>query len=374
MSPETGKFLQSLATSPVSPMIPRRQSTTARSVSPTSTLSRSPLATSHMRRRPRAVLPVLLHDAPMSDHISVGVQTWGSAILLGREMALRPADFGLFPHHGAPPYPHGGGVRVLELGAGTGLLSILCRKLLDLRAVRESSASPSSSPRKAAGFSTAATADAGLVVATDFHPQVLSNLRICVDLNAPPRVPGALDLPAIEIAKLDWTTFPAFMEARAAGTPYEGEEEELARHTHTPFDLVLASDCVYDPTHAAMLRAVAGWVLCPPDGCEGGGGSGGTMHLLSPIRPTFTPELESIDTHFPTLSSYPPLAERAAAAKAAGGDVAKVDERLKGEGLGAAYGLRLGVRGEGKKSVRGRKGEGRTDEVAGYWWWEVGWG
>ncbi|KAL1408706.1 hypothetical protein Q8F55_005519 [Vanrija albida] len=368
LSPETGKFLQSLATSPVSPMVPMRamprRASEARSVSPTSTLSRSPVAG---RRARRAVLPVLLHDAPMSDHISVGVQTWGSAILLGREMALRPADFGLFPQNDEP-YPHGGGVRVLELGAGTGLLSILCRKLLDLRAVRDGAASLSSSPDKAQ------PTDAGLVVATDFHPDVLANLRICVDLNAPPRVPGAPALPAIEIAKLDWTTFPAYMAAQAGQGAFDGEEEELARHTHTPFDLVLASDCVYDPTHAAMLRAVASWVLCPPEGVAGGGGAGGTMHLLSPIRPTFTPELESIDEHFPTLASYPPLAERAAAAKAAGGDVCAVDERLRGEGLGAAHGLRLGVRGEGKKSVRGRKGEGRTDEVAGYWWWEVGWG
>jgi len=66
------------------------------------------------------------------------------------------------------------------------------------------------------------------------------------------------------------------------------------------------------------------------------------------------------------------LAEREAAAKS--GEVEDLDVKLKGEGLGIAKGLKLGVRGEGKRSVKGRKGEGRVDEVAGYWWWEVGWG
>lgn len=263
-SPETNKFLQSLSTSPVSP------------VARLATLSTSPIRTSKSRQ---PVLPVLLHDAPMGDHLSVGVQTWGSAILLGRELALNPAKFGLFA----------GASRVLELGAGTGLLSILCRKLLDL---------------KNAG---------GIVVATDFLPDVLENLRVCVDLNAV----------NVEIAKLDWTTFPSWMARRAgevvkprqtsgtrtprlatdpptgSSTPREPEytrvletqssnpglarrvlerleayvppeDEELAAYPE-PFDLVIASDCVYDPTHAEMLREVASWVLRLPENGDGGG-------------------------------------------------------------------------------------------------------
>jgi predicted nicotinamide N-methyase len=206
----------------------------------------------------------------MSDHLSVGVQTWGSAILLGREMALRPADFGLVcTVHGRP-------VRVLELGAGTGLLSILCRKLLDLQgAISALPADASSS-----------VDSKGLVVATDFLASVLSNLKICVDLNFPPYVgkatgqvveSGTDKTPesGIHIAKLDWTTFPSFMRARqiassdAAHYVVEGDDhadkEQMARFVDQPFDLVLASDCVYDGTHAAMLREVAGWVLRLPD-------------------------------------------------------------------------------------------------------------
>jgi predicted nicotinamide N-methyase len=253
LSPETTRFLARLSTSPT-------QSGLGRSP----TLSRSPLARSPgmWRGRP-AALPVLLHDAPITDHISVGVQTWGSAILLGREMSLRPTSFGLFLPHST---------RVLELGAGTGLLSILCRKLLDLRAASAAMGAPTSGPMGTSPEKNGVP-DTGLVVATDFHPDVLSNLRVCVDLNATPRLPDAPPAAGIEVAKLDWCTFPAFMKARAQGGEWDGEEEELVRWLDNPFDLVIASDCVYDPTHAGMIREVAAWVVRPP----GRGDTGGVL-------------------------------------------------------------------------------------------------
>lgn len=314
----------------------------------------------------RALLPILLHDAPMADHLSVGVQTWGSAILLGRQIALHPPDYGLFPPSGVNR-----GVRVLELGAGTGLLSILCRKLLDLNAI-------------------ASGTHPGLVVATDFLPSVLDNLKICVDLNFPPAltsngIESTTDVArnvGIHIAKLDWTTFPAFM-ARGG----QGDTEQIGVFTRDgTFDLVLASDCVYDETHAKLLREVASWVLRLPEGENDQGGNFVSclywksivlaliirQHILSPLRPTFAPELESIDQHFPPLSTYAPLFERSATASSL--DPSAVAPELRGEGLGISKGLKLGTRGEGKRGVKGRKGEGRIDEAQGYWWWEVGWG
>lgn len=202
----------------------------------------------------------------MSDHLSVGVQTWGSAILLGRRFALHPADYGLFP---GPSTPVDRGVRVLDLGAGTGLMSILCRKLLDLRMASGEISQPKFP---------------GLVVATDFLPNVIDNLRVCVDLNFPPHIeqdghakavsigpnatPAARGLESgMEIAKLDWTTYPKYMSDRRDGiaTKEQEEGEEMSRFASEPFDLVIASDCVYDPTHAKMLREVASWTLRLPD-------------------------------------------------------------------------------------------------------------
>jgi predicted nicotinamide N-methyase len=119
----------------------------------------------------------------------------------------------------------------------------------------------------------------GMVVATDFHHDVLANLKVCVDLNFPPHIPsgngsssdaaGARTKEAetgVQIAKLDWTTFPQYMEARAQGeAAFLEDNAEIGRWVGEPFDLVLASDCVYDPTHAKLLREVAGWVLRLPN-------------------------------------------------------------------------------------------------------------
>ncbi|WVQ65469.1 uncharacterized protein L199_003645 [Kwoniella botswanensis] len=384
LSPETNMFLSSLSTSPTSPKNLFHRQIIASSptatfpvqddlISPTSSTfssitSNKTQSTSSTRKSKKrhASLPILLHDAPMSDHLSVGVQTWGSAILLGRKLALNPAEYGLF----LPPSEGNKGIRVLELGAGTGLLSILCRKLLDLQSIQDGS------PR-------------GLVVATDFLDTVLDNLKICVDLNFPPeikQIPGSPDVnlknttdvgvdEGIHIAKLDWTTFPTFMENSDSQEEKEGQEEMSRFITkgdqgREGFDLVLASDCVYDETHAKLLRLVAGWTLKLPDE---NGENGGTFHILSPLRPTFAPELASIDTHFPPLSTYSPLLQRQQAAAVAD-DHSQINIELRGEGLGLKRGLKLGVRGEGKKGVKGRKGEGRVDEEGGYWWWEVGWG
>lgn len=263
------------------------------------------------KRRRRPAIPILLHDAPMSDHLSVGVQTWGSAILLGREMALHPQDFGLFPSANSSSYDHISpamtssceqpgksrvkGTRVLELGAGTGLLSILCRKLLDLYHATHSSDS---------NYCSETTKNtASEVIATDFLRSVLDNLKICIDLNFPPLSNS------VEIAKLDWKTFPRYMRARhgldanldvvaqgkrlgrenrdedgldvmsiASGhgrADQEHHEEEYSLFTGEAYDLVLASDCVYDPTHAKMLREVGSWVLRLPS--EDGSDPGGTF-------------------------------------------------------------------------------------------------
>ncbi|WWC71121.1 uncharacterized protein I206_105074 [Kwoniella pini CBS 10737] len=377
LSPETNTFLASLSTSPTSPKDNfhshfRRSSNTTISSSPTNTTKTNQKI--KKRKEKKAILPILLHDAPMGDHLSVGVQTWGSAILLGRKLALNPEEFGLFPLNN-----NNKNMRILELGAGTGLLSILCKKLLDLKSINEEKEKTSKH----------------LIIATDFLKSVLDNLKICIDLNFPNN-PLILEneneneienkekniKEGIHICKLDWTTFPNFMESNEINemneTNSEEEEEELKPflNNNEGFDLILASDCVYDETHAKLLRKVVSWTLKLPDK---NGNNGGTFHILSPLRPTFAPELESIDKNFPNLSTYLPLKQRQDnlnnnLSKLPESEKEEKDEELKGEGLGLNKGFKIGVKGNGKKSVKGRKGEGRVDEVGGYWWWEVGWG
>jgi hypothetical protein len=115
---------------------------------------------------------VELNDAPLlsEDHTSVGLQSWASSILLAERLCANPGKFNL------DVSPRGGGLRVLELGAGTGLLSITVAQLL--------AGGPAHTPPP-------------LVVATDFHPDVLTNLRRNVDANR--------DTQSILVQELDWS-------------------------------------------------------------------------------------------------------------------------------------------------------------------------
>ncbi|KAJ7589186.1 S-adenosyl-L-methionine-dependent methyltransferase [Mycena floridula] len=160
-------------------------------------------------------LKVELNDAPLSssDHTSVGLQSWGSAILMAQRMALSPGTF------------LGGAARVLELGAGTGLLSIVAAKLL-----------PEST-----------------VVATDYHPDVLENLAQNVKTNSPV---------SIAVCNLDW------------------EQPELAEPLDAPFDVILAADVIYHPDHAQWIKNCVERLLARPSRDS----SGGIFWLVIPLR------------------------------------------------------------------------------------------
>nr|GAT46150.1 predicted protein [Mycena chlorophos] len=167
-----------------------------------------------------APVQIELNDAALStsDHTSVGLQSWGSAIVFGERLCAGPAAFGLV-ESGTGPAP-----RVLELGAGTGLLSIVAGKLL---------------PQ-------------ATVVATDYHPAILVNLAANVSTNfghASNRV---------HVAPLDWS------------------KPSCAPPLDEPFDVVLAADVVYHPEHARWLRGCVTRLLRP----------GGAFHLIVPVRTT----------------------------------------------------------------------------------------
>ncbi|KAH9914649.1 uncharacterized protein BXZ73DRAFT_106544 [Epithele typhae] len=122
----------------------------------------------HRNSASEVAIHIELNDAPLlsDDHTSVGLQSWGSSIRLAERMALDPVVYGLAPD---------GPLRLLELGAGTGLLSIAAAKLLHL------SDTPST------------------IVATDYHPSVLDNLRRNVATN----FPSSTACP-MEVRLLDW--------------------------------------------------------------------------------------------------------------------------------------------------------------------------
>lgn len=154
---------------------------------------------------------VRLNDAPLSstDHTDVGLQSWGASIILSGEMCKNPARFGLDQLKS--------GSRIIELGAGTGLVGLTLAKLLPKIHVERP-----------------------IIIATDYHPAVLENLQTNVATNFPSQ---DLSSPPVETALLDWSA-PSF-------------EEPLDK----PADMLFAADVIYDPVHATWLRDCAGLYL-----------------------------------------------------------------------------------------------------------------
>ncbi|EKM61789.1 uncharacterized protein PHACADRAFT_248655 [Phanerochaete carnosa HHB-10118-sp] len=171
---------------------------------------------------PAGTVHVKLNDAPLSstDHTSVGLQSWGSAIVFAERMCAAPALFGLCPRT----------LRVLELGAGTGLLGLAAAKLCP---------------------------DAE-VVATDYHPSVLANLRVNIVTNFPPTSPSSAVAARVDVHALDWQD-PRYDEPLDA-----------------PFDVVLAADVIYHPDHARWIKGCVERLLR----------ENGVFWLIIPLRST----------------------------------------------------------------------------------------
>ncbi|KAI3537859.1 methyltransferase domain-containing protein [Colletotrichum filicis] len=144
-----------------------------------------------------------------ADPDDVGLQSWGASIVLSDIMCASPERFGLSqPGLGISP-------RIIELGAGTGLVSLMLGKML---------------PHLGASSPT--------IVATDYHPAVLENLRANVALNFATANPAH-----VQTAALDWAA------------------PVLDAPLHVPADIIIATDVIYAPEHAFWLRDCATCLL-----------------------------------------------------------------------------------------------------------------
>lgn len=152
---------------------------------------------------------VQLDDVPLSgtDHTDVGLQSWGASIILSELMCTSPARFGIEQLKAAST--------IVELGAGTGLLSLTLTSLLS----RLSVPNPT-------------------VVATDYHSAVLDNLRSNIAANFPSTSPAP-----VRTALLDWSS------------------PSLEPPLDKPASMLVAADVVYAPEHAVWLRDCAAKML-----------------------------------------------------------------------------------------------------------------
>ncbi|EPS98127.1 hypothetical protein FOMPIDRAFT_1127072 [Fomitopsis schrenkii] len=193
---------------------------------------------------------VQLTDVPLEnqDYGSVGAQTWGSACLLAEMLVEDPAAFGF-----SPAATH---LRVLELGAGTGLVSVALGKLLGVRAS---------------------------IVATDFHPSVLANLQNNVTANF--AAAAADSAPSVSAHFLDWAKFPALSDPPA---PFE-----------EPFDHIFGADIIYEAEHALWIKNCVEKLLRLPTPSN----PRPAFHLVIPLRPTHTLESSTAEEVFPPIET-----------------------------------------------------------------------
>ncbi|KAJ7458113.1 hypothetical protein FB451DRAFT_1508471 [Mycena latifolia] len=145
-------------------------------------------------------------------------------------------------------------LRVLELGAGTGLVGLALAKIADNLEVPVT------------------------VVCCDFYRDVLQNLAANIAAN----FPGPSPSPHISAQFLDWSSF-AHENPPPLLPPFE-----------QPFDLILGADIVYEPEHAACIHAGVAQPLNQKRESQ--------FHLVIPLRPTHALESSSVEANGrPTL-------------------------------------------------------------------------
>ncbi|KAL7908424.1 putative methyltransferase domain-containing protein [Trichoderma velutinum] len=188
-----------------------------------------------------------LYDTPMQtgeDHTDVGLQTWGAAIAFSQMVCVAPMDFL------ATTRPLDSSTRIIELGAGTGLVSLVLASLLP--SITDSLPS---------------------IVATDYHPTVLKNL----EKNAASHYKEG-STAMVQVAHLDWCV------------PTRQPPLDV------PADILVAADVVYAVEHARWLRNCAASILTPD----------GVFWLMVSIRPNgkFAGVCDSIEAIFTKPGLY----------------------------------------------------------------------
>ena len=211
------------------------------------------------RGQPNVNVALQDEDLSPTDHTSVGLQTWGSATIMIQRLCRYPELYGLGTRDDISKERP---LRILELGAGTGLLTLAVGSLLVQQGIEAE------------------------IVATDYHPDVLQNLSQNVKAN-PASVSSSVD---ITVAPLDWSMI------------HNDPTVELGESFDKPFDVILAADVVYRPNHADWIASSVSKLLQHPS--LNPHAPQPSLHLIAPTRPTHEKTHSSIETAFPKESSH----------------------------------------------------------------------
>jgi predicted nicotinamide N-methyase len=301
------------------------------SSTPTSSSSSSELSTFKNMGDP---ITVNLTDVPLvnAEYESVGAQTWGGACVLAEMIAERPDEFGLSSWRrrsssGSSSGLHDAvweeeeeeqreGLRVLELGAGTGLVGLTVGKVLQAQAQADARAQVDVQHKTVHTAGLSRNGASATVVASDFYPIVLKNLERNIVANFGPKSPPV----SVRARPLDWSVYPAQHDAGSADPAFS-----------PAFDVIFGADIVYELEHAQWIRACVARLLRRPnpnfpytgsakpvsllgtlDGLDNSelpnrhgakmtanGSDDNRFHLIIPLRKTHTTESDTVEQVFP---------------------------------------------------------------------------
>ena len=201
---------------------------------------------------PSPLVHVKVTDIPLEnqDYTTLGAQTWGGAHVLAKIIIQDPHRFGLHPGQVSST---GARLKILELGAGTGLVSLAVYRYLASRGL------------------------CATIYATDFNSLILNNLAHNISINKV-AIPESVD-PEISCGPLDWSNPDA-------------ADPDL----FDSVDLVLGADVIYEELHAGWIRTCIERFMRKPRLSTVHQPS---FHLVIPLRPTHCFESSTIEDVFP---------------------------------------------------------------------------
>lgn len=290
---------------------------------------------------------------------AVGVQTWGASIVVSDVLVRHPALF----HPGLASISDER-LRIAELGAGTGLLGMAAAKLLQQKGI---------------------PAD---VVLTDYHTQVLRNLKHNVNENfaASTTNSGAGYAVSVMVEHLDWLEI------------HQQKLQGAADPNQPRYDLILLADVIYAPEHALWIRSSIEALLRRPTASQAAEhaprahiimavrGTGKFEGLYKTVedafrplaRPSTLPSLSASRTATPldTMPGTPALTLEPTSSEDAKGDAKHCDllrTRMDAISLRRADGEHAAqLKILKRRRLDKRPSVGRNDEQE-YLWFEIGW-